>query len=72
MRRYRAVLIGVLDREREFALVLYWLILQAGLGQRLGWAYPATFLFWLVLPGLVFICAAGVAGLRLNMLAAPA
>jgi hypothetical protein len=53
-------------------LIFYLLIRAAGLGQRLGWAYPATFLFWLILPGLIYICTAGVVGVRLNALAAPA
>jgi hypothetical protein len=60
----RAALIGALT---AFTLWLIFYTLQTlALGDRLTWAYPATFLFWIGLPGVVYVAAAAWGARRLT------
>ncbi len=46
--------------------LLLFLVLKAALGARLSWRYPETLMFWLVLPGIIYVLAAGFQARRLN------
>lgn len=62
----RAALVGALV---AFTIWLVFYALQAfALGDRLTLAYPATFLFWIGLPGVVYVAAAAWGARRLAMM----
>ena len=48
--------------------LLLFLVLKAALGARLSWRYPETLMFWLVLPGIIYVLTTGFQARRLRSL----